>query len=187
MDHPRPHIRLLAVLVAVCAMAVVAPAQASGANACEAANATPASADGRTIVRATLCVLNAQRADAGLGSLRLNKRLSKAARRHAEDMDRRNYFSHNTLGGGTFVDRIRQTGYMHGARHWTVGENIAWGTRDQSAPSGVAEMWMSSPGHRANILNASFREIGIGMADGAPVARSAKPVGIYATAFGAKR
>jgi len=187
MDYPCPHPRLLAVLASVCAVALALPAPALGARACEAAKATPANADDRTIVRATLCVLNAERANAGLGPLRLNKRLSKAARRHAEDMNRRNYFSHDTLGGGTFVDRIRQTGYLNGANYWTVGENIAWGTRDQAAPSGVAKMWMGSPGHRANILSGSFREIGIGLSDGAPVARSPKPVAIYATEFGAKR
>jgi uncharacterized protein YkwD len=137
-------------------------------------------------VRATLCTLNAQRERYGLAPLRLNKQLSRAARRHARDMVRRRYFGHDSLGGGSFVDRIRHSGYLNGARSWTVGENLAWGTHRSSAPRAITSMWMNSPGHRANILNASFREVGIGLAIGAPGAGGG-PAATYATDFGAKR
>jgi uncharacterized protein YkwD len=89
-------------------------------------------------------------------------------------------------GGGSFIDRIRRTGYLRHARRWTVGENLAWGTHRSSAPRAITTMWMNSPGHRANILSPSFREVGIGLALGAPGANggSAAP---YATEFGGKR
>jgi uncharacterized protein YkwD len=179
-------LRFLAVLATACAVALAAAPSALGARACESANATPASASKRTMVRATLCVLNQQRAKHGLRPLKLNKKLSRAARRHARDMDRRNYFSHDSLGGGSFVDRIRRAGYLRGARRWSVGENLAWGTHGNSAPRTITQMWMNSPGHRANILSPSFREIGIGVAYGAPVAGGGKPAATYATDFGAK-
>jgi uncharacterized protein YkwD len=175
----------LCALSVLAAMLAAAPS-AMAARACQSANATPAKAAKRTMVRATLCTLNAQRARYGLSPLKLNKRLSKAARRHARDMVRRDYFSHDSLGGGTFVDRIRGTGYLRGAQRWSVGENLAWGTHGSSAPRAITTMWMNSPGHRANILSASFREVGIGLALGAPGAGGG-PAATYATEFGAKR
>jgi uncharacterized protein YkwD len=175
----------LCALSVLAAMLAAAPS-AMAARACQSANATPAQAAKRTMVRATLCTLNAQRARYGLSPLKLNKRLSKAARRHARDMVRRDYFSHDSLGGGTFVDRIRGTGYLRGAQRWSVGENLAWGTHGSSAPRAITTMWMNSPGHRANILSASFREVGIGLALGAPGAGGG-PAATYATEFGAKR
>jgi uncharacterized protein YkwD len=182
-----PHLRLFAVLASIAVVAAIAPAAAVGAQACESGNAIPATASNRTMVRATLCLLNAERAAAGLKALRLDKRLSKAARRHADDMARRNFFSHTSLDGSSFVDRIRRAGYLSGARYWTVGENLAWATRRQSAPRGIADMWMNSPGHRANILSPSFREVGIGIVDDAPVDGAGAPAATYTTDFGTRR
>jgi uncharacterized protein YkwD len=172
---------VLAVVVGTLSAAPTAMAE----QACPSADATPASATKREILRATLCALNRERAHHGLRKVRINRKLSRAARRHARDMARRNYFSHDTLGGGTFVDRIRSAGYLKGAHNWIVGENLAWGSRAYSRPSSIMAMWMKSPGHRANILNGSFREIGIGLAYDAPVHRGGKPACTYATDFGA--
>jgi uncharacterized protein YkwD len=182
-----PHLRLFAVLASVAAVAAATPAPAAGAQACEAGNATPATVSNRTVVRATLCLLNVERADAGLRPLKLDKRLSKAARKHARDMARRKYFSHTSLGGASFVERIRRAGYLDGARYWTVGENLAWATHRQSAPRGITQMWMNSSGHRANILTPSFREVGVGIAYEAPVEGAGKPAATYTTDFGARR
>ncbi len=174
-------------MLAVFAGALLAAPPALAEQACPAANATPANAAKREIIRGTLCQLNRERAHNGLRALKLNKRLARAARRHAHDMARRNYFSHDTLGGGSFVDRIRRAGYLEGARTWTVGENLAWGSQGFSRPRMIMRMWMNSPGHRANILSPSFREIGIGVAYDAPVAGGGQPVGTYATDFGSRR
>jgi uncharacterized protein YkwD len=179
--RPRQSVVVLAALLAA------APAANAAEQACPAANATPATASKREIVNATLCALNRERAHHGLKALRLNRKLSTAARRHARDMARRNYFSHDTLGGGSFVHRIRRTGYLSGARSWMVGENLAWGSHQNSRPSTIMRLWMNSPGHRANILNTSFREIGIGVAYDAPVRGGGSPAGTYATDFGFRR
>jgi uncharacterized protein YkwD len=176
--------RSVAILVAACAGLLAVPSTALGA--CASASATPAQAAKPTMVRATLCILNAQRARYGLRPLSLNRRLSRAARGHARDMVVRNYFSHDSLGGDSFVDRIRRAGYLRGARRWSVGENLAWGTHGRSAPQAITEMWMKSAGHRANILSGSFREVGIGLAYGAPVSAGGAPAATYATEFGAK-
>src|ERR671918_1910162 len=170
-----------------CALAVLAlglVAAPSASAVCASASATPAEVAKRTVVRSTLCTLNAERARHGLPRLRLNKKLSAAARRHARDMVRRDYFAHDSLSGGTFVDRIRQSGYLKGAGSWSLGENLAWGSHNRAAPRAITEMWMNSAGHRANILSPAFREVGIGLALGAPGASG--PGATYATEFGAK-
>jgi uncharacterized protein YkwD len=189
----RLRLRLASLLVGACLLCLtLAPAasaaggSASAAPACASASAAPGAVARRILLRATLCVLNAERRARHLRPLRLNRRLSRAARRHARDMVSRRYFSHDSLSGADFVDRIRRTGYLRSARSWFVGENLAWGSGDRSTPRSVMQAWMGSHGHRANILTGRFREIGIGVAYGAPEGASA-PAATYATDFGTRR
>jgi uncharacterized protein YkwD len=170
-----------AAVVAVLAALLLGAPSASAASSCGGANATASQASESALVRATLCVLNRERARRDLRPLRLNSRLSTAARRHSRAMVRRGFFSHDSLGGASFVDRIRETGYLSGARSWYVGENIAYGSGDRSSPRAIGIAWMKSPPHRANILNRSFREVGIGLAFGTPVGARG---GTYTTDFG---
>jgi uncharacterized protein YkwD len=169
-----------ALVLALTVFLVAAPA-ASAAGACSAANASVKTASKRALVRATLCRLNAERSRYGLRPLRLNRRLSAAARAHSRAMARRHFFSHNSLSGASFLDRIRGTGYLRGARSWSVGENIAYGSGRLSTPRSIERAWMNSPGHRANILSRSFRSIGIGIAAGTP---SGGGGATYTTDFG---
>jgi uncharacterized protein YkwD len=171
----------LAALAAVLVLLLVAAPSASAAGACSAANANPSTASKRALVRGTLCVLNSHRARNQLRPLRLSRRLSRAARRHSRAMARRNFFSHDSLGGASFVDRIRRTGYLRRARSWSVGENIAYGTGSRSTPASISRAWMNSPGHRANILSRSFKAVGIGIARGTPGGGGG---GTYTTDFG---
>lgn len=154
-------------------------------DACEAASAPIGEASRAQLTRATLCLLNRVRSRRGLGRLRMNDRLSLAAERHSRDMVRRGYFSHDSLGGGSFVDRIRRTGYLSSARSWYVAENLAWGSGSRGTPEQILNAWMKSPGHRANILSGRFREVGIGVSEGAPV-RVGGAAATYTTNFGAR-
>lgn len=177
----------LAALAAVLVLLLVAAPSASAAGACSsAAHASPskAKASKRALVRATLCVLNAHRARNNLRPLRLSPRLSKAARRHSRAMARRNFFSHDSLTGASFVDRIRRAGYLRRARSWSVGENIAYGSGRRSTPASIGRAWMNSAGHRANILSRTYRAIGIGIAAGTPGGGGG---GTYVTDFGRRR
>src|SRR3954467_852523 len=179
MRLPRPATALALALAVV----LVAAPGASAAGACGAANASVRTATKRALVRATLCQLNADRRRNGLRPFRLSRRLSAAARAHSRAMARRHFFSHDSLNGASFLDRIRRTGYLHGARSWTVGENIAYGSGRLSTPRAIGRAWMNSPGHRANILSSSFHAIGIGIAAGTPHGRG--PTGAtYTTDFG---
>ena len=183
--------RIAVSLSALCALfaagAVVAPA-ASAAGPCANADAAPAKGSTPASRAAVLCLLNQERAAHRLRPLRSNKRLRVAALRHSAHMARRDFFDHTTPSGTSMTDRIRRSGYTRGARGWAIGENIAWGAGQLATPRQIVAAWMRSPGHRANVLNGSFREIGIGVALGAPVRVSAStPGATYTTDFGVRR
>jgi hypothetical protein len=107
---------------------------------------------------AFLTLINQYRQQNGLPPLSVSNALTIAAQGHSEDMARRNYFSHTTPEGKTFVDRIREAGYTYNT---CLGENIAAGF---STAQSVFEAWKNSPGHNQNMLNPCFKAIGIGLA-----------------------
>ncbi|MER5635442.1 sigma-70 family RNA polymerase sigma factor [Kitasatospora sp. NPDC002227] len=113
--------------------------------------ATPAGA-----VQQVIDLVNAQRAKAGCGPVKSNAQLQKAAQGHSDDMAARNFFDHTNPDGQGPQARIDATGY----RWSTWGENIAMGQAD---PPSVMDSWMNSPGHRANILNCAFTDLGVGV------------------------
>lgn len=167
--------------------ATLPPVGLGDASASCAGTALAPSARNLAHVRsATLCVLNAERAARRMPPLRRNELLERAALRHTRDMVARAYFSHHSPSGESFVDRVKKAGYMRGARGWAVGENIAWAGGPAATPSEVVRSWMASAGHRANILSAGFREIGIGVVPRVPV-RGSGGGATYNTDFGARR
>jgi uncharacterized protein YkwD len=91
-------------------------------------------------------------------ALAMSSRLRSAAMGHSQDMAANNYFSHTSLDGRTFDQRIREAGYTGSG---PLGENIAAG---QSSPQSVVNGWMGSPGHCRNIMDPAFRAIGVGYA-----------------------
>ena len=88
------------------------------------------------------------------GPVRWNDALALAARRHAEDMARYNYFSHDGDDGSTPAQRIVRAGY----RYRSMGENIAGG---QQTPEAAVAGWIKSPSHCANLMDPAFTEMGI--------------------------
>lgn len=101
---------------------------------------------------------NTQREQNKRTDLALNPTLSQAAQAKAEDMITRNYWSHTTPDGQEPWAFINQTGYQYQA----AGENLAYGfTTSPAAITG----WMNSPGHRANLLNENYSEVGFGIAN----------------------
>jgi uncharacterized protein YkwD len=88
--------------------------------------------------------------------------LTRAARSHSEDMIQKRYFSHASPSGETLGARLERSGY----EHRTAGENIAWGTGPHATPEDAFERWMGSPGHRENVLDGGFEEVGVGAATG---------------------
>ena len=136
---------LMTVKIAGISMVVLMPAAPSQASAITAST--------------VISLANAARAESGLGALTSNGQLTNAAQAKANDMLAKQYFAHNTPTGETPWTFIKAAGYSY----VTAGENLAI---DFTEAESVQSAWMNSPGHRANIMNKSFQEIGIGIAKG---------------------
>ncbi|MEA4955499.1 MAG: SafA/ExsA family spore coat assembly protein [Pseudoflavonifractor sp.] len=100
-------------------------------------------------------LVNEIRVQNGLSALKTNWELSRVARYKSQDMVDKHYFSHTSPTYGTPFEMIRAFGLSYRA----AGENIAYG---QSTPQAVVTAWMNSSGHRANILNSAYTQIGVG-------------------------
>jgi uncharacterized protein YkwD len=97
--------------------------------------------------------MNSVRTAHGLAPLRLDPHLEQAAVAHTRQMLASNTFAH-----GAFGSRMLQ----YNVSFSTAGENLAWGTGSLSTPHAIVAAWMASPEHRANLLRASFRRVGLG-------------------------
>ncbi|WP_368491086.1 CAP domain-containing protein [Clostridium sp. BJN0013] len=102
-------------------------------------------------------LVNVERSKNGLSPLNANAELSKVATAKAQDMIDNSYFSHTSPTYGSPFDMMKKFGISYTA----AGENIAYGQKNAAE---VMNSWMNSPGHRANILNSNFTEIGVGVA-----------------------
>ncbi|MDF2812776.1 MAG: calcium-binding protein [Microvirga sp.] len=115
-------------------------------------------------------LVNTERAKVGAQPLAFNSNLLVSSEDHSRWMIASDVFSHTGSGGSAPTDRMKAAGY-HFAGSWSSGENIAWAST--RAPAGLQDEvqllhtnLMNSAGHQANILNADFREIGIGFETG---------------------
>lgn len=108
-----------------------------------------------TYAKQVLDLVNMERSKKGLSPLTLDASLNAVALAHSKDMANRNYFSHSSPEGKRMSDRLKAAGISYSA----AGENIAAG---QKTPEQVVKSWMNSEGHRKNILNASFKKMGLG-------------------------
>lgn len=116
------------------------------------------SSDDTSIENEILTIVNNERSKQGLRSLTLNWELSRVAKIKSQDMNDNRYFSHQSPTYGSPFDMMRK----FGINYRYAGENIAMG---QKTSSQVMTDWMNSSGHRANILNANFTQLGVGKYD----------------------
>lgn len=118
--------------------------------------------------KATLCLFNNKRRAHGLKRLKEHRGPLKAAKKHTKQMLKRGCFDHQCPGEGDLVARVSSTSYLPCGCSWGLAENIAYGYGRKSTPKKIVKAWMSSSGHRANILNRSFEHAGIGVKPGSP-------------------
>ena len=118
---------------------------------------TPAPTGGGVVQR-ILDLTNLERSRVGASALALNSQLIAAAQAHTNLMVQFNQMSHQLPGEPSFGDRFLQAGYRWSA----AAENVAAG---QQTPEEVMQSWINSPGHRANLLNPTYRELGVGYAN----------------------
>jgi uncharacterized protein YkwD len=173
MPHVQRRPCLLAAVICACATsALLVPVPSStflgaapaSAETCSGARARIATAPPRKLRSALLCLVNRKRAANGLKALRLDRKLQRAARRHARDMVRHDYFAHQRDGGPDLTERLDRVGWNGTA--W--GENLAYGCGSASSPKATLRMWMNSPSHRGIVLSGSYRRGGLGLGAEAP-------------------
>jgi uncharacterized protein YkwD len=141
-----------------------ASADSAAASSCSGAAARAASASPGKLRSALLCLVNRKRADSGLRALKADRRLQKAATRHARDMVRHHFFDHQRPGGPDLTERLHRAGW-HG-HAW--GETIAYGCGSMGTPRATLRMWLNSPPHRAILLSGTYRSGGLGVTESAP-------------------
>lgn len=139
----------------------------------------------REAKRAVLCLVNRARRQNGRRSLATNARLGRAAYFHSKKMVRGRFFAHVQPGGRGLESRLFANRYLsRRLGGWRAGENIGFGRRSYSTPKAMFRAWMASSGHRANILDPLYREVGIGLVPGTP----SRHRGItFTTDFGLRR
>jgi hypothetical protein len=118
--------------------------------------------------------------------LRSDARLTAAAEKHANDMVANLYFAHDSPTGLNPFDRMRTEGYIDRGVVWNAGETIAWASGSRTTPRTVMESWMYSTSQRLTLLAPDFRDIGVGIALGAPIERQpdAAPAVTYTVDYG---
>lgn len=129
--------------------------------------------------------LNRVRAEAGVAPVRRRPALARAACAYAGDMVARRFFSHTSPEGDGPADRARGAGYLRHFPSWRVGEILQWARAPVFRPADAAARWLASPAHRAILLSPAYRDVGVGVAPGAPTGdASPTPAVTIAVLFG---
>lgn len=123
----------------------------------DATPTTPTTNNLKEMESEVIRLVNNERERMGISPLRENSELSRVARIKSEDFINNNYFTHNSPIYGTPFEMLNNFKIPFTA----AAENIASG---QKTPTEVMQTWMNSPGHRSNILNETFNQIGVGVA-----------------------
>lgn len=178
------HARLCTLTIAAALAIGALPATPAHAAACAHAAALPTPQQVVAARQAVDCLINAERQGHGLRAVRVSWHLHSAAQRHAQDMLARHYFDHNSPTGSTLYSRVRASGYLHRTRAFMLGEALAWGELQLGQPARLIDALMHSAEHRAIILDPRFRQLGIGLAVGVPVAGDVNPGATLALDFG---
>src|SRR3954451_18484368 len=163
--------RRAATLLATAVVALAAPAGAHAsaqAAGCPGADVEPNAGNLAQVSQATLCLLNDERAAAGLRPLQYSAALTVPSAAYSTKMVTQNFFAHESPDGSTLTSRLTAAGYIDPDGDWFVGENLAWGQGNLATARNIAIAWMNSPGNRHNILEPEFTEVGIGIVPGTP-------------------
>lgn len=151
-------------------------------------NDNPRELSKRQARSAVRCLLNRRRENHGLRRLQKSGRLKKAAQKHTRRMHKQRCFAHECPGEPSVLSRLKRVRYIHnGLRRWSYGENIAYGGSHFGTPKATVRAWMRSDGHRHNILNPDFREIGVGVLFGIPPEPGSNNGTTFTTDFGMRK
>jgi uncharacterized protein YkwD len=167
-----------ALLAVLAGLVVLAPIPAGAAGAHQASG----------LDLALLAQLNQIRSEHGLVPLTTSPGLDAAALEHTRDMVGHGYFAHSSADGTPFWRRIALYYPQSRYAYWSVGENLFWASGPATAADGL-QAWMRSPAHRANILDPTWRQVGIASlsAAHAPGAFAGLDVTVITTDFGVRK
>jgi uncharacterized protein YkwD len=173
--------------VAIAALFVGPQAARAGAG-CPDEDLVPTAANAAQVEQAVLCALNRERRAAGLVSLHRAPKLDLSARFHTVAMVRGHFLAHEASGHPTLLARVRGFGYFAGARDGIYAENVGAGPSYHGTARSMVTAWMESAGHRANVLYARFRDVGISAvpAPPDPAFFAAFPSTVFTTDFGTR-
>lgn len=168
-----------------CAMLLL-PAGVASAAGCANEMLVPDASNAMQIRAATRCLINQERTRVGRKTLAASVALNVPAQSFAQQMVKGSFFDHVGPTGGSVVLRVkRQSNYLtKRTSRYAIGENIGWGSEELAAPLETVKSWMESSGHRRNILDRRYRDIGIGVAVGAPEDVGDASAATYTTVFG---
>jgi uncharacterized protein YkwD len=162
-----------------CIAALGAPSAQALTNCGAAADQVPTATNIAQMNAATICLMNNEREARGLVKLVANAQLNQAAQRHTDDMVIHHFSSHTGSDGSTISTRLKP--YYAGFSSYNIGENLYWGGGSFGTPRKAVAWWMNSSGHRANILSATFRDVGVAASRFTP---SGGAGGTYTADFG---
>ena len=157
------------------------PPIARSAQGCGGADLEPSAANLAALRLATVCLINVERAKAGIKLLSGNVRLRRAATAHASDMIARKFFAHDAPSPGPdLARRVKKV------RYWPAiaTENIGTASGALATPRVMVDAWMNSDGHRHNILDPAVRQIGVWIAFG--MYTGTQPGATYVANFGCR-
>jgi uncharacterized protein YkwD len=179
---------VLVAATATLAFAIPVPDAGAAGKPCRLyANAKPRKVSKQHARSAVLCLINRRRSNHGLSPLKRHSKLQKAAQRHTERMEGGNCLAHQCYGEASLQGRLADVGYLTGGlTSWVFAENVGWGLKRRGTPRAIVNGWMQSAAHRATILSNTFRDIGVGFADGTPSDAHGNG-GVYTVDFGIRQ
>jgi len=135
-----------------------------------------------------VAAINHYRAQHHLHGLSVSPELDRSAQQHSVEMGADGYFAHSSADGSAFWQRIERYYPSQHASYWSVGENLLWSSPGVSTGQAM-QMWIASPEHKANLLAARWRQIGISAVHvlAAPGTYHGLTVTIITTDFGVRR
>jgi uncharacterized protein YkwD len=160
------------------------PGIAPAAAACRHVHAHAHQVPLSDIRKAITCLVNRERSKRDRPLLKPNRRLRLAAKRHNDTMLAQDCFSHRCKGEPGISRRVRRAGYTRGERAYGFAEDLGY----EGTPRQMLGRWLHSPVNRHRMLDADFRDVGVGVGWGAPVAgRDDSKFATYTIVFGWRR
>ncbi len=142
----RPLLRAAVTSLLLFGLFAARAAASDGAGHCDGSLDVPNSSSEMTAAADSIvCLVNFERTNRDLPALRRDRDLAEAARGHALDMARHDYFSHVSRNGDTLGDRLNEAGYGRPGDGWRAGEDLGWGTGGKATPNALVDAWLDSP------------------------------------------